>query len=152
MGELRVIHNDKSASAGKVQDSDFAKAILTLCKDRGHQHPIGEGNAMRNENLEASDRHIAGAPASGGAVTGQTTTSPLVVLAIDDDTGTLEYYEAALVNTGVRIESSTDPLRGVELARTLNPDLTLLDITMPELDGMEALERIRLSTRRPGSS
>ena len=45
---------------------------------------------MRNENLEASDRHIAGAPASGGAVTGQTTTSPLVVLAIDDDTGTLE--------------------------------------------------------------
>ena len=99
---------------------------------------------MRNENLEASDRHIAGAPASGGAVTGQTTTSPLVVLAIDDDTGTLEYYEAALVNTGVRIESSTDPLRGVELARTLNPDLTLLDITMPELDGMEALERIRL--------
>ncbi len=69
---------------------------------------------------------------------------PLVILAIDDDPGMLRFYEVALAEEHVRVESLTDPLHAVELAETLNPDLILLDLTMPGIDGMEALRRIRL--------
>jgi DNA-binding NtrC family response regulator len=67
-----------------------------------------------------------------------------MVLAIDDDPGMLGFYKAVLADESVRLESSTDPLHGVELAETLDPDLVLLDLTMPGIDGMEALRRIRL--------
>ena len=67
-----------------------------------------------------------------------------MILAIDDDPGMLRFYEAVLANENVRFESSTDPIHGVELAETLNPDLILLDLTMTGIDGMEALQRIRL--------
>src|ERR1017187_5258744 len=68
----------------------------------------------------------------------------LVIFAIDDDPEMLKFYEAALADEGVRVESSTDPVHAVELVETLNPDLILLDLTMPGIDGMEALRRIRL--------
>jgi DNA-binding NtrC family response regulator len=67
----------------------------------------------------------------------------LVVLAIDDDPAMLGFYQAALAEEGVSVERATDPLCGVELAETLNPDLILLDLTMPQIDGLEALRRIR---------
>ena len=69
---------------------------------------------------------------------------PLMILAIDDDPGMLGFYKAVLASENVRVEVSTDPLQGVELAGTLDPDLILLDLTMPVIDGMEALRRIRL--------
>lgn len=71
--------------------------------------------------------------------------APIAVLAIDDDSPVLSFYEAVLAPEGVQITTSTDPVRGVEMAATLNPDLILLDLTMPGIDGMEALRRICLS-------
>jgi DNA-binding NtrC family response regulator len=69
---------------------------------------------------------------------------PLVILVIDDDPGMLRFYKAMLASEDVRVESSGDPIHGVEFAEALNPDLILLDLTMPGIDGMEALRRIRL--------
>ena len=67
-----------------------------------------------------------------------------MILAIDDDPGVLRFYEVALEGEALRIETSTDPLHGLHLVETLNPDLILLDMTMPGIDGMEALRRIPL--------
>jgi two-component system, NtrC family, response regulator HydG len=67
----------------------------------------------------------------------------LMILAIDDDPSVLAFYEASLSSNTVRITTATDPLQGVELAATLSPDLILLDLTMPGIDGVEALRRIR---------
>jgi DNA-binding NtrC family response regulator len=98
---------------------------------------------MGKVGSDESDKHLALAGTSGIKTPGQVS-SPLVILAIDDDPGVLRFYELALEGEALRIETSTDPLRGVDLVGTLNPDLILLDMTMPSIDGMEALRRIRL--------
>ena len=94
----------------------------------------GNGNESENPAVSVTGR---GEPLDQAA-------APLIVLAIDDDPGMLGFYKAVLADEGVRLECSTDPQRGVELAGTLDPDLVLLDLTMPGIDGMEALRRIRL--------
>lgn len=69
--------------------------------------------------------------------------SQLLILAIDDDSGMLGFYKSVMSGEGVRLETSMDPTLGLELVESLNPDLTLLDLTMPGIDGMEVLQRIR---------
>ena len=66
----------------------------------------------------------------------------LIVLAIDDDPGMLRFYESALGKDGVRVESALDPRQGLEVAKVLDPDLVLLDLTMPGMDGIEVLHSI----------
>ncbi len=83
----------------------------------------------------------AGAPAGGADLESAV---PLVVLAIDDDEGMLKFYASIVGEEGAKVEATADPLQGVDLVEKLNPNLILLDLTMPNIDGMEALQRIRL--------
>ena len=98
---------------------------------------------MGKESLGKSNKPLTTSRATGTDVPGPVP-APLVILAIDDDPGMLRFYEVALADEHVRVESLTDPLHAVEAAEALNPDLILLDLTMPGIDGMETLRRIRL--------
>jgi DNA-binding NtrC family response regulator len=66
----------------------------------------------------------------------------MVVLTIDDDSTVLDYYRRALTNPGVRFEFTSDPIQGLELVRQLAPELVFLDLSLPQMRGMEALRRI----------
>jgi DNA-binding NtrC family response regulator len=68
---------------------------------------------------------------------------PLVIVAIDDDPATLRFYETALGSMDVRLESTTDPGKALELIAAHDPSLVILDLTMPGIDGMELLHRIK---------
>lgn len=68
---------------------------------------------------------------------------PLVIVAIDDDPGILGFYRAVLSGMGVRFESSTDPWQTLDLIKAFDPNLVILDLTMPGIDGMELLRRIK---------
>ena len=70
---------------------------------------------------------------------------PIRVLIADDEPLFIESVEALLASDE-RVEvvgTATDGKRAVELALALAPDVTVMDISMPRLDGIEAASRIR---------
>jgi DNA-binding NarL/FixJ family response regulator len=73
---------------------------------------------------------------------------PLRVLIVDDHRLFAEALEAILA-TDERIEvvgQAGDGSEAVELARRLGPDLVLMDVSMPVLDGFEATREIRAAS------
>lgn len=69
------------------------------------------------------------------------------VLLIDDDPGIAELIRRGLAETDLELHVATNGRDGVTRARQLRPDLVLMDITMPEMDGYTATAEIR---RTPG--
>ena len=66
----------------------------------------------------------------------------LKLLAIDDEAQSLEMIQSALSTQGVEIQTSTDPEAGFEMFLSLRPRIVLLDLMMPNVSGMDLLERI----------
>ncbi len=68
--------------------------------------------------------------------------SPLV-LVVEDDQAQRLLARAALEKAGFDVTESTDGREAIERAQDVLPDLILLDVEMPELDGFAACSRIR---------
>lgn len=66
----------------------------------------------------------------------------LKLLAIDDEAQSLEMIQSALATQGVEITTSQDPEAGFEIFRRIRPRIVLLDLVMPNIGGMELLERM----------
>ena len=65
------------------------------------------------------------------------------ILIIDDQESNLRLLERVLISAGYQaFVSSTDPLKAVDLYRQYRPDLVVLDLHMPMLDGIGVLERL----------
>ena len=65
------------------------------------------------------------------------------IAVIEDDTPIREMYEMKLKASGFEVESSEDGEKGIALAKQFKPDLILLDLRMPIMDGTEMLRRLR---------
>ena len=65
------------------------------------------------------------------------------ILLVDDEPDILEFIEYNLVKEGYDVHTAGNGRIGVEMAKKLLPDLVLLDVMMPEMDGMEACAEIR---------
>ena len=66
------------------------------------------------------------------------------ILVVDDEEANLRLLERVLERAGFRnVVSTTDSRQVVELHRTERPDLILLDLHMPDVDGLELLQRLR---------
>lgn len=66
-----------------------------------------------------------------------------LVLVIDDEESMLKLLEAHLTQRGFSVLTEDDPVKGLELAETGNPDFILLDIDMPGMSGIEVLKQLR---------
>ena len=66
-----------------------------------------------------------------------------VILIVDDDPPILEIVGVVLQDEGYKIETATNGLKGLAQFYSASPDLIILDVKMPEMDGWETLRRIR---------
>lgn len=66
-----------------------------------------------------------------------------LILAIDDDRNMLKLLEKQMQTMGFRLISAMTGRDGLEYAKTGGPDIILLDIMMPGMDGFEVLRKLR---------
>ena len=65
------------------------------------------------------------------------------ILVIDDDAAILELIKVNLELTGYICKTSLDPVKGFQLIKQEMPDLVILDVMMPEVDGYSIALKIR---------
>jgi len=65
------------------------------------------------------------------------------ILLVEDDRFILEMYAEKLNDVGFQVEKAEDGVVAVELAKKKNPDLILLDIIIPKMDGFEVLKALK---------
>ena len=67
----------------------------------------------------------------------------LCIVIIDDNARSLEYLSSALAQEGVEIVTASSPMEGLDLVFALRPEIVLTDVVMPDITGLEVLERIK---------
>ena len=65
------------------------------------------------------------------------------ILLVDDEEDILEFVSYNLQREGFRVYSARNGVEAIEMAVKVKPDLIILDVMMPEMDGMAACEEIR---------
>ncbi len=68
--------------------------------------------------------------------------SPTVLL-VDDEPDLIELLQYALENAGYRVVTAGDGEEGLRVAEEERPDLAVLDIMMPKMDGIQLTQRLR---------
>ena len=74
---------------------------------------------------------------------------PSKVLIVEDDSNTAELLRLYLEKEDFETEVASDGGKGVELFRSFHPDLVLLDIMLPVMDGWSVLKKIRETDKTP---
>jgi len=74
------------------------------------------------------------------------------VLVVDDDPDVARFVEVNLRSAGYEVTVASDGQQAVDAAVELRPDLVLLDVMMPKLDGFEVAQRLRRDPRTSSSS
>jgi len=73
----------------------------------------------------------------------------LKALTIDDDSSMTELLGLLLRSHGMEVIACNSGTKGIELARTENPDIIILDLMMPGIDGWEVCKTLRTFTNIP---
>jgi two-component system, OmpR family, alkaline phosphatase synthesis response regulator PhoP len=74
---------------------------------------------------------------------------PSTVLVADDEKHIVQLIKLYLTNEGFRVETAADGQEVLEKARRLRPDLIVLDLMMPRVDGWEVCRRLRKESNVP---
>ena len=75
------------------------------------------------------------------------TPSNHTILIIDDEPDICELLEFKLKNEGYQTFSTTNPLEAVSKARDVSPELIVLDVMMPELDGFRLCSMLKVDSK-----
>jgi CheY-like chemotaxis protein len=96
---------------------------------------------LPSEEAAAARRPPAAAPTANAATVGR-------VLYIEDNRANLQIVDSILTDLrpGIELHTATDGRAGAELAEQRRPDLLLLDLNLPDMQGEEVLRRLRART------
>ena len=108
------------------------------CESEGE--PAGAPRCASQPASSARGAAAASVTGTGPAATGH---RPCTVLCVEDNRANQLLVQRLLARrTGVRLVLADDGPRGVQLARELLPDVVLMDINLPGLNGLEAMKRL----------
>jgi CheY-like chemotaxis protein len=65
------------------------------------------------------------------------------ILIVDDDDVTLRLAAHVFQKAGYEVHTAVDGVEGLHKAETINPDLIILDVMMPDINGLQVCERLR---------
>lgn len=65
------------------------------------------------------------------------------VAIIEDDIAIVQMYRTKFENEGYEVATAPDGIAGLELIETFDPDIILLDLMMPNMNGLDMLGRLR---------
>ena len=71
------------------------------------------------------------------------------LLIMEDDSNIRELLRLYLEQEGYTIETATDGAEGMRAFKRIHPDLVLLDVMMPQMDGWQVIKEIRASSKTP---
>lgn len=75
--------------------------------------------------------------------------SDWVVLVVEDEAPIRRFLKAALEAEGFKLLEATAGVQAIAMAASHNPDLILLDLGLPDIDGLEVIKRIREWSQTP---
>jgi adenylate cyclase len=75
--------------------------------------------------------------------------NPPLILVVDDVPDNVDILQMRLEAQGYEVITATDGLEALEKIRALLPDLVLLDVMMPKLDGIETVKRLKAAASLP---
>src|SRR5437868_15098136 len=71
------------------------------------------------------------------------------ILVVDDEKNIVQLARLYLNNEGFRVETASDGKQALERAKSVRPDLVVLDIKMPEMDGLTVCKELRKTSNVP---
>src|SRR5215470_13880139 len=74
---------------------------------------------------------------------------PPLILVVDDVPDNVDILQLRLESQGYEVVTAADGVEAIEKTRELLPDLVLLDIMMPKMDGIDALKRLKADPALP---
>ncbi len=124
------------------QFADVPVVIVSIVADRNRGMSLGASQVLQKPvGREQLARALAAAGFPGGADGRQRT-----VLVVDDDPKAVELIGAYLAPAGYRVLSAFGGREGIDVARREHPDLIVLDLMMPEVNGFDVVEALKTDT------
>ena len=69
--------------------------------------------------------------------------SEIKILCVDDEPDILEILKYNLSNEGYNVSTAADGKSAIKIAYNISPNLIIMDVMMPKMDGIEACEKLR---------
>ncbi len=122
--------------------SQIPVIVLSLANDLKHGYSLGAsavlGKPIRRDELFAALAKVNVLPTGG---------NPARVLVVDDDPTAVDLVSDYLASFGHHVHKAYGGARGIEIAGDEHPDLVILDLMMPEVNGFMVVDKLRENPR-----
>jgi diguanylate cyclase (GGDEF)-like protein len=138
--EWRLSKSARDGNSKKIEAAIASRILIDRMRERGM-------NLEHRLTLNFSAQTSTATPSPLQSVAQSAAYSPLVLL-IDDDAVSRMHLRICLEKDGYRIAEARTGAEGLQLYSYLHPDIVLLDVLMPGIDGFECCAQLRVL---PGS-